>query len=390
MENRRLLTIIRYCALSFLIFGIITYGQDNVDMFIVSLVMLFIINNQIRFLLLNKYRWAIIVSISLECGLAYIAFKDYGGIELFYFFTAVLDGAFLLRGKFTYIANSIIIIALILISKDLSTGQIISNFAALASLYVLARYIKEEENRKTKAQELYDKLKVSEDKLRKANIDLENYANSIEELTLLRERNRISREIHDSVGHSLSTIIIQLGAMARISDKEEKVDGSVIENLRDFAIKSLQEVRDAVRDLKPQEYEKNKGIVAIEELVKNFKKLTGVEVKIILNEEQWPLDSDKSFVVYRVIQEFLSNSVRHGKATRINVFINMDDSLLTISLQDNGVGTDEIEKGVGLNSIWERISEIGGTIEYNSKRNEGFLLKVMIPLFEKVMIDNSY
>ena len=69
------------------------------------------------------------------------------------------------------------------------------------------------------ARELYDKLKVSEEKLIEVNKELEGYVDTIEEITLLKERNRISREIHDSVGHALSTAMIQLTAMEAIAEK---------------------------------------------------------------------------------------------------------------------------------------------------------------------------
>ncbi len=245
-------------------------------------------------------------------------------------------------------------------------------------LFILATYIKEENSGKLRAQKLYDKLRISEEKLKKANKDLESYANSIEELTVLRERNRISREIHDSVGHSLSTMIIQLGAIEKIAEKDKKLTSEMARNLGEFAKNSLAEVRCAVRALKPREFEKYEGILAVEELTKNFEKLTGVKVKLGFSKEKWTLNSDQCFVLYRVVQEFLSNSLKHGKATRVDIFMGFNEENLIITLKDNGQGADKIEKGVGLKSIWERVNELGGTVAYNSKKEEGFLLKVVL------------
>lgn len=78
------------------------------------------------------------------------------------------------------------------------------------------------------------------------------------------------------------------------------------------------------------------------------------------------------------MQEFLSNSLRHGKATRVDIFMGFNEENLIITLRDNGQGADKIEKGVGLKSIWERVNELGGTVAYNSKKEEGFLLKVVL------------
>ncbi len=132
------------------------------------------------------------------------------------------------------------------------------------------------------------------------------------------------------------------------------------------------------KSAKPREFEKYEGILAVEELTKNFEKLTGVKIKLGFSKEKWILNSDQCFVLYRVVQEFLSNSLRHGKATRVDIFMGFNEENLIITLRDNGQGADKIEKGVGLKSIWERVNELGGTVAYNSKKEEGFLLKVVL------------
>jgi signal transduction histidine kinase len=266
----------------------------------------------------------------------------------------------------------------------LATQELITVLSSLIILTLFSYYIKDEYNSKIEAQKLYDQLRISEDKLKKANKDLELYANSIEELTLLRERNRISREIHDSVGHSLSTIIIQLGAIEKIAKQDGDKAVNIASNLREYVKESLQEVRTAVRELKPRAFEKYEGLLAIEELIKNFSKLTGIDVKYGFTKETWFLNSDQSFVIYRIIQEFLSNSLRHGKATKINLFMNFYKDNLVITLQDNGLGSDEIRKGIGLTNIWERVKELGGSVEYNTKKGEGFLLKVILNPIENL------
>jgi signal transduction histidine kinase len=313
-----------------------------------------------------------------ELFLIYFCFKNYNGILFFYYLSAVFDSAFLLKSKTSYIISFSIILSTFITGRTLPTFELITTICSLILLSVLSYYIKKEYAGKLKAQRLYDQLRISEEKLKKANKDLETYANSIEELTLLRERNRISREIHDSVGHSLSTTIIQLGAIEKIAKQDGDTAAALASNLREFIKDSLQEVRTAVRELKPREFEKYEGILAIEELIKNFIKLTATDVKLGFSNNKWALNSDQSFVIYRVVQEFLSNSLRHGKATRINIFLNFSPDSLVITLQDNGMGCDNIKKGIGLSSIWERVTELGGSVEYNSKKGEGFLLKVIL------------
>ncbi len=89
------------------------------------------------------------------------------------------------------------------------------------------------------------------------------------------------------------------------------------------------------------------------------------------------------------MQEFLSNSVRHGKATKVKVFMNFNDDQLIITLKDNGIGTDNLKKGMGLTNIWERVGELGGEVEYSTDKGKGFLLRVVISL-KKEYIGEQY
>ena len=381
MDSRKLFYI-RFAALIFLLFGVSVFRKDNINYITVILLLLFIINTQVRFFYTKGNKIIIFSSLCIEGVIAYIIYKNYGGIMFFYFFIEALDSAFLLKGFLSYISCALAVFMMIFAGKGLSISEISTSVSALLILFILADYIKDENSRKLQAQELYDKLRIYDEKLNKANEDLKSYANSIEELTLLRERNRISREIHDSVGHSLATMIIQLGAIEKVAENNGTAAAEMARNLGDFAKNSLQEVRAAVRALKPREFEKYEGILAIEELIKNFQKLTGVQVSLSFTKEKWQLNSDQCFVIYRIVQEFLSNAVRHGKATKVNIFMNFTKGSLIITMQDNGVGVDEIVKGIGLKSIWERVKELKGDVTYNSIAGEGFFLKVV--LYSKV------
>ena len=378
MENRRLLVIIRYMVIALLLLGIAVHKQDNVDAMTVILILIFIMNNQLRFFTFQNKKPVVAASVLLECVLSYACYRNYGGIVLFYYLAAALDGAFLIDGKQSYLLNALVLAVMMASGRNLSLNEIISNLSALLTLSILAFYIRDEQARRIEAQNLYDKLRVSEEELKKANKDLELYANSVEELTLLRERNRISREIHDSVGHSLSTIIIQLGAIEKTAGRDGKTASDLAANLREFAKNSLQEVRNAVRELKPGEYGIYEGILAVEELVKGFRKLTGIDVKLGFSEEKWVLNSEQSLAIYRVVQEFLSNAARHGKATKVGIYMNFTKNSIVITLRDNGKGAEDIKEGVGLRGMHERVNELGGTVEYSSTPGDGFFLRAAI------------
>lgn len=387
MANKKILIFIRYLSIIFIIATI--SNNNKIDIYGVGFILVYIINNQLRFFTYNNKKSFIVISILIEWIVAYFTFSNYGGMMFFYFLPSILDSAFLIDGGISYTVSLLGVIAMLVCGKSLFTNETLLSTFSLMTLLALSNYIKEEVKGKRRAQDLYDKLRLSENELKKAKEDLEIYANSIEELTLLRERNRISREIHDSVGHSLSTAIIQLGAIEKMAKQNREVASSLAKNLGEFMKNSLQEVREAVRALKPREFEKYEGILAIEELAKNFQKLTGVLVKLRYSKQNGSLNSDHSFVIYRVTQEFMSNSLRHGKATEINIFMSFNEDNLIITLRDNGIGAEKIERGIGLQSIWERVSELGGQISYNTSKGQGFLLKVILYPYENLVKENK-
>ena len=126
--------------------------------------------------------------------------------------------------------------------------------------------------------------------------------------------------------------------------------------------------------MKPREYEEYEGIVALSEMVKNFEKLSGIKVIFRVSEKFWRISADQTMVIYRLIQEFLSNSIRHGKAAEVRIFLNFLPSGLRIHIRDDGVGCSNIVEGVGLRGIRERVKVWGGSLEYFSREGEGFEL----------------
>lgn len=251
----------------------------------------------------------------------------------------------------------------------------------LFSLFIiggLCLYIKEEHEKKLDAQLLYDELRISEEQLKQAKEELELYAASMTELAVLKERNRISRDIHDSVGHSLSTAMIQLNAMEVIATKEQSSIAPMAANLREFLKDCLQDVRDAIAKLKPSEYKTYQELYRIEELIKNFEKLSGVVVRMSISNYKWSLSPEMGLTLYRVIQEALSNALRHGQATQVRISLNFSPETLSLAIENNGVGCPNFEKGVGLTSMSERIHELDGKVLFNPSL-DGFKIQVIIP-----------
>ena len=384
MWNKSLLIFIRY-FLIFMIISAIVISKINITTYMVICIFVFLINNQIRFFSLEKTIYKII-SFTMECIFIVVAYNWIGGYLIAYLILAALDSNILFKKPVKHVFNLVIILQGIMFSLNETLEFKFINIGLLIVIVAILYLIEDESDKKLEAQMLYDKHRLSEEKLKTANRDLEVYASSIEELTLLRERNRLSREIHDSVGHALSAIVVQLGAIERTIENNQVVAKEVTKDLRKFTQNSLSEVRMAVREIKPKEFEDYEGILIIEELIKNFKRLTGLDVRLSFTKEKWPLNSDQAYVIYRIVQEFLANSVRHGKATLIQIFMIFSDYKLVVSLKDNGTGVDNVVEGIGLRSMRERVSEIGGIFDYKTKCGDGFLVKIELNKVEKLKI----
>jgi len=107
--------------------------------------------------------------------------------------------------------------------------------------------------------------------------------------------------------------------------------------------------------------------------------MSGVQVKVIISKGDWNLSTKQASHLYRITQEILSNSLKHGKATMVKVIMNFTDDEFVISFSDNGIGTDNIvESGVGLKSIRERAEEIDGIVYMKSRKGNGFFVKVIV------------
>ena len=370
-----LMRYISFCILTFQLF--VEFGNKS----IVSLVflLLFIINNHLRIFYLEKER-NVILSIIIELAVIPLAQLNFGGTIIFYLIGVSID-LFALKNNIVKYGIGLIILFIGIYPKF--SGPIedgIINFVLLGLFFILLSYISRLYSTKVEAQQLYDKLRVSDEKLIEVNKELEGYVESIEELTLLKERNRISREIHDSVGHTLSTAMIQLSAMEAIAEKEDSSMKDMVGNLRAFISESFQDVKRAVRELKPDEYDNYQGILRIQEVCKNFERMSGVEVKVIISKGDWNLSTKQINHLYRMTQEVLSNSLKHGKATMVKVIMNFAEDEFVISFNDNGVGTDKIvESGLGLRSIRERAEEIDGLVDMKSSEGNGFFVKVIVP-----------
>lgn len=227
---------------------------------------------------------------------------------------------------------------------------------------------------------LNDKLKDKAVQLEIANEKLESYAKESIQVAKMKERNRLAREIHDILGHSLTSIATGLEACIQLSDINiEGVQGQLLK-IQEIAKKGLNDVRRSVKELKIDTIEKYALIPAIEKLIGEMNMFSKTYVKLTIEGDILKLSDDEEQTVYRIVQESLTNAMRHGKAQNIVIKIIFGYHEVSIIVQDDGQGCEKINKGFGLTHIGERVEMLGGTVEFVSVVGKGFTTKLNIPI----------
>lgn len=214
--------------------------------------------------------------------------------------------------------------------------------------------------------------------LKRLNIQLKGYANLRGKMGETKERNRLAREIHDTLGHTLTGLSVGLEACKVMIDKDVNVTKAQLTILEESAKRGLTDVRRSVDKLKPDALDRYSLKEALDMMIMDYQKLTDVTILYLCHLPLVNLNADEEEIVYRVVQEGMTNSVRHGHATKIYVSIAQADNNLIIIIEDNGQGCKDIEPGFGIHHLTERINLLQGRIRYYG--NNGFELIVEIPM----------
>lgn len=387
--NNKALLLIRYSIFFCVALSIVIMKTtQTINLFqLISYLLLYIVNTQVRIYLLQPHKWGIIVSLIIEVFIIGLLYNSFKGFTYIYFFIAIIDASVMLTRIESIVMTVMLYIAVAIISlhPDYSNLQnhvainVIFNTLLVLGFGSMGEFLRVEKDKRVEAQKLYDKIRISEEKLKDANNRLENYSSTVEEITILKERNRISREIHDTVGHTLSTLIIQLQAVPYVAKNSSNEAASMIDDMVTYTKTGLEDVRRAIRKLSPSSFDEGHGIFLLKELAINFQKLSKVKVNFTISQLDYDLNSDQSFILYRIFQESFSNSIRHGAATEISITMNFTINEIYVHIKDNGTGSEHMERGFGLNNMEERIKSMGGTFSYINHLGSGFEINILIP-----------
>ena len=202
------------------------------------------------------------------------------------------------------------------------------------------------------------------------------------------ERGRISRELHDSVGQSLTALKIQLQLLEEAAIQEKSALASRLAELRDLADRSLQEVRQISHLLRPHMLDELGLMPTLQWLVRTFQKRTGIEVELVSEGMEDRTDPDVDNLVFRLVQEALTNVAKHAGAPAARVHLRRGGARLSLKVEDSGAGfdveevlhsTDE-DRGFGLRGIRDRVHLFAGRFTVTSHPGAGTILEIEVPL----------
>lgn len=278
-------------------------------------------------------------------------------------------------------------------SRDLYTGfeefvpwlAMAAGFTSSMLLYALFHALTSSRRRAIKmAKGMTRELRESQTKLQQSHQNLRRLAAHADQIKE-GERKRIAREIHDDLGQNLLALRIEADMLAtRTRDRHPRLHARARATLSqiDATIKS---VRQIINDLRPNVLDLGLS-AAVEWQIAEFRRRTGIACELIDEPKEVALNDHAATAFFRILQESLSNIVRHAHATAVRVQLSSNGRQLTMTVTDNGIGLGARERGkvgsFGLVGIEERISILGGSCSISSADGEGTTVCVSVPLQE--------
>ncbi|MTI80957.1 MAG: histidine kinase [Firmicutes bacterium] len=197
--------------------------------------------------------------------------------------------------------------------------------------------------------------------------------------TLEAERKNISIEIHDWIARYLSTIIHSIDYILRLKDEDkEKAEDNLI-TLRKHCQNAAIEMRSIMNNIHPYLIDRVGLVSALESYINIYEKLHNIKVYVFYQSRSLKISNKSEIIIYRIIQEALSNTAKHGHATEVDIHFAIHNNILLMEVEDNGGRTVNFTSGKGMWGMNERANLIGGSIDFEN-RDSGFIVTLTVPL----------
>lgn len=296
-------------------------------------------------------------------------------ISLFAFLPIFLYDCFLLNKKLMFLY----IILFVYGMRRIDVYWMFFLMGAIFIAFILKKRYLQEEKLDQHYREQRDSSQELSLLLRKENKDLMLQKDYEVQLAILSERNRIAREIHDHVGHHLSSTLIQVGALQTLSKQENLVEP--LNLIKATIVDCLDNIRKNVHALKDDTLDLE---VVIHQLISSYKQYEIECVYDIVNLE----DIQLKYAIIAIIKEALHNIYKHSNATKISIMLREQPVFYQLCIKDNGEINRDIKLGMGLSNMKDRIESYQGYI--NFKNENGFEIFITIPKNKGDLYENNH
>lgn len=221
-------------------------------------------------------------------------------------------------------------------------------------------------------------LELANHKLRLLNEELKHYAAVIKDLAVSRERIRFAQDTHDTLGQTL-TLLISLLETAVIRAEGDAMVREILAKALAIAREGLDDLRRSISGLKSHKLRINNLVTALNELAETFNSI-GIAVKLfVVDGAKYAENEACTEAVYRICQEALTNSMRHGRAKNASIVLRFDENTIHLQIADDGAGCKNVVKGCGISGMEQRVRSLNGNIHLINNTGKGFGITVEIP-----------
>jgi signal transduction histidine kinase len=312
----------------------------------------------------DRLGWAV-AYVAVQLPLAIAVFANDPGVGSTLLLVALVSQCVLLLP----LPGTVLVIALVpFVHAGMPTGEALrEGFGLLASVVfgaVVTELLRREQRARSELAEAHEQLR--------------DYAAQAERLATVQERNRVARDIHDGLGHSLTVVQMQVKAARAVLPTDSAKADAVLEKAQQQAEAALAEVRHSVHALREP-----RSIPPLPEALQALAEETsaaGVPARLTVSGAERPLPDETREALYRAVQEGLTNVRKHARATSADVVLDFSDTAVRVEVRDDGTGsTDGGSPGFGLLGLRERAAHLGGRLDVESAEGRGWTLSMEVP-----------
>ena len=331
--------------------------------------------------------WFCLIDIAIGFSFGFI----FPGTGLFIIMLCPVAVAFFLRGfpkrtAWSVLCLSSILFLTVLIRTYAMFGNefVIDHLTSMTFVVfcgVVGKLIRKLLDAQDTAKQQFQELTESHLALSAAHQELHLYAKQVEELTAIYERNRMAREIHDTVGHKMTALLVQLQLLREWQKRDSQKADETVGVCETLAREALDDVRLSVRTLQT---ENDPSLIeSLKQLTEDFCKNAGVTTEFAVSGDPAIIPLSLHPTLIRTVQEALTNAKRHGGATACSIQLACTTDSISLVIKDDGKGNPEAALGFGLLNMKKRAAEHGGTIRFESERDQGFTVNAEFSLANK-------